>query len=458
MASKHLGADCITRMPKEMVEILYDTAMLATQSDYLEKFDTVHGTVIWAWEEDEEFILKHKSKSIVAGTNFVKYPRRLSGLLEARFQDWVGAGQQDENDRVCFELTKPKFRMARTGLKYSVSFTGMMQVNRKSQNERNVRRQVHFLESSSSRLIQPDLRLPSPMCWSSRSSRSVDISASLDADFLPTCRGQLLEVIKKSADGHWLYGTVVFDPRLANEVKIESCRPSSGWFPAVLCRQEPELADALRSMSSNSEYRKIPRTWKVDKEGCVQVPKGSSEWHTVSEYFKDSLEEEINYLNIKRVQSSSLWKIYAIQREEVMRQFAEYPKNLENNVCWPEEKWLFHGTTAEAVPHIVKRGFNRSFAGRNGACFGKGSYFARDASYSTAYAAPDKKQIQHIFICRMVVGDWSEGSNNQLTPGTKPDGGLYDSTVDNVTNPTIFVAYHDAQVYPEYLVSFQLKA
>ena len=32
---------------------------------------------------------------------------------------------------------------------------------------------------------------------------------------------------------------------------------------------------------------------------------------------------------------------------------------------------------------------------------------------------------------------------------------LYDSTVDNVHAPTKFVAYHDAQAYPEYLLHFK---
>ena len=32
---------------------------------------------------------------------------------------------------------------------------------------------------------------------------------------------------------------------------------------------------------------------------------------------------------------------------------------------------------------------------------------------------------------------------------------LFDTTVDTITNPSILVAYHDAQAYPEYLVSFK---
>jgi hypothetical protein len=32
---------------------------------------------------------------------------------------------------------------------------------------------------------------------------------------------------------------------------------------------------------------------------------------------------------------------------------------------------------------------------------------------------------------------------------------LFDTTVDTVHKPSIFVAYHDAQAYPEYLISFK---
>jgi poly [ADP-ribose] polymerase 10/14/15 len=91
--------------------------------------------------------------------------------------------------------------------------------------------------------------------------------------------------------------------------------------------------------------------------------------------------------------------------------------------------------------------------------YGRGVYFARDASYSShpTYSAPDRNGVQYIFMCRVAVGDWSMGRTGILTPDVKPHNPLelYDSTVDNVHNPSIFVIYHDAQVYPEYLVAFK---
>jgi hypothetical protein len=32
---------------------------------------------------------------------------------------------------------------------------------------------------------------------------------------------------------------------------------------------------------------------------------------------------------------------------------------------------------------------------------------------------------------------------------------LFDTTVNNVANPSIYVTYHDAQSYPEYLITFR---
>ena len=41
---------------------------------------------------------------------------------------------------------------------------------------------------------------------------------------------------------------------------------------------------------------------------------------------------------------------------------------------------------------------------------------------------------------------------DEREPGS---GVLFDSTVENLADPFIFVTYHDAQVYPEYLVKFK---
>ena len=105
----------------------------------------------------------------------------------------------------------------------------------------------------------------------------------------------------------------------------------------------------------------------------------------------------------------------------------------------------------------------RSFCGKNATMYGKGVYFARDASYSAhpLYSVPDRKGIQYIMACRVVVGEYCQGVKDALTPEVRDPNthSLFDSTVgvltnDTMANPSIYVTYHDAQAYPE--VSFAL--
>ena len=130
--------------------------------------------------------------------------------------------------------------------------------------------------------------------------------------------------------------------------------------------------------------------------------------------------------------------------------------------------WLLVGSGSEdpaaglqpLVLREVRRGvlvgvWAHPLARRHANFFGKGVYFARDASYSTypLYCEPDAKGSQTVFLVRVVTGEFCKGVKNALTPDLRnaAKNQLYDSTVDNVRDPSIFVTYHDAQAYPEYM-------
>ena len=119
---------------------------------------------------------------------------------------------------------------------------------------------------------------------------------------------------------------------------------------------------------------------------------------------------------------------------------------------------LFHGCGPDVVDKILQQGFNRSFCGKNATFYGKGVYFARDASYSSypLYSPADGRGLQTIFAVRVGVGAWSKGVKDALTPDVRDARRnlLYDTTVDNMADPSIFVTYHDAQAYPEYRIRF----
>ena len=45
-----------------------------------------------------------------------------------------------------------------------------------------------------------------------------------------------------------------------------------------------------------------------------------------------------------------------------------------------------------------------------------------------------------MFLCRLAVGDYCLGKNGQLTPDFKNQHETYDTTVDNLIDPHIYVA------------------
>ena len=123
-----------------------------------------------------------------------------------------------------------------------------------------------------------------------------------------------------------------------------------------------------------------------------------------------------------------------------------------------DERTLFHGTTPDAVEAICKRNFDWRLSGKHATRFGQGSYFARDASYSHRYAKRDTCGFRHMFVAKVLVGSCIEGHANYRTPPPKnpedPGSDLYDSCVNNQSNPSIFVVFDIDQLYPEYIISY----
>ena len=93
----------------------------------------------------------------------------------------------------------------------------------------------------------------------------------------------------------------------------------------------------------------------------------------------------------------------------------------------------------------------------SGVDFGRGLYFARDASYSVGYARGGAGS-RYMYLARVLVGQCCVGNSAMIVPPPKNPSSpeiLYESVVDNTGNPTIFVVFYDSQCYPEYLITFK---
>ena len=64
---------------------------------------------------------------------------------------------------------------------------------------------------------------------------------------------------------------------------------------------------------------------------------------------------------------------------------------------------------------------------------------------------------RYMFYARVLVGLYCHGDSKLVVPPARdplrPEV-LFDSVVDDTTNPNIFVVFSDNQCYPEYLIKF----
>ena len=94
-----------------------------------------------------------------------------------------------------------------------------------------------------------------------------------------------------------------------------------------------------------------------------------------------------------------------------------------------------------------------------GALYGNGSYFATESTYSADdwYSKPDGSGLKRMYQARVLIGVYTKGKRGLKVPPEQPGkpGVLYDSVVDNVSNPKMFVVFNDCKACPEYLVTFK---
>ena len=133
---------------------------------------------------------------------------------------------------------------------------------------------------------------------------------------------------------------------------------------------------------------------------------------------------------------------------------------------------LFHGTgrTEPSVIYNGDIGFDMRYS--DSGMWGRGTYFAVNASYSVNYssteAATGSKQF---FLARVLLGDHCEVLDSNPRPDVpsrtqlrKPparhdlDTGAIEDTYDSVKGYTggsdVYIVYQNNQGYPEYLITY----
>ncbi|KAL7875713.1 hypothetical protein AOLI_G00106760 [Acnodon oligacanthus] len=215
----------------------------------------------------------------------------------------------------------------------------------------------------------------------------------------------------------------------------------------------PWTVAKLKRLENLSDFS-FPLYWDSMDPGetlkVVLLPSSSAEFKRVKADFKRTVQKTV--LKIERIQNVHLRRAYEVRKKELQDKNGS-PGGAGENV-------LYHGSTEEACSSIQRTNFDRRFAGQNATKFGLGTYFAVKASYSAhpTYSVPAADGTQLMFVVLVLTGHYAQGKSGMKTPpprSSQDPNDRFDSVVDNMQNPEMFVVFHDCQAYPDYLITFK---
>ncbi|XP_036007960.1 protein mono-ADP-ribosyltransferase PARP12 isoform X2 [Fundulus heteroclitus] len=214
---------------------------------------------------------------------------------------------------------------------------------------------------------------------------------------------------------------------------------------------EQKLKSGTSHTSSSSGLENVPSHW--DKNALpdlgyklLPLSKSANDYNMIEVLFKRTM-PNANIESIQRIQNPSLWKVFQWQKDQMQKR---------NGGKLVNQQYLFHGTDETLVDPICEQNFDWRMCGVHGTAYGKGSYFAKDASYSDNYSKIGGSRTKTMFVALVLIGEYTTGSGSYVRPPQKAGSkAFYDSCVNSTGNPSIFVIFDKQQIYPEYLIKYR---
>jgi len=207
-----------------------------------------------------------------------------------------------------------------------------------------------------------------------------------------------------------------------------------------------------------------------EREQLFHVPITSEEFGLVSAVFHGTPKEPAIYGGM----DPAMWAAMPIRKIERVENGMQaegsakpYMESLKRSMEAQElgfrpgahTRWIFHGT--DAVDSIISNpvaGFQPLASGTKGASlWGSGTYFARDAKYvcDGNFSHPQADGSRRILLCLATVGMSCLGSpNHRGVLPMRQEPYRYDSSVDSLSSPEIFILQHSGAAYPAYVITF----
>jgi len=220
----------------------------------------------------------------------------------------------------------------------------------------------------------------------------------------------------------------------------------------------------------------INREWEHmhvthDNKFLFDVTRESAEFQAVSTVFTTSAKDPSSYgFNAQQWERCQVCRIQRVENaaqeeggtrpyyDTVKRSFARMGIEFVPGV---HTRWLFHGSSAvDSIVSNPVQGFQPLASGSAGASvWGRGTYFARDAGYVASgpfCGQPATDGTRRMLMCLVTTGMSCIGSPHQTGILPVRQGPYrYNSSVDSLSSPEIFIIQHPGAAYPAYLITFR---
>jgi poly [ADP-ribose] polymerase 7/11/12/13 len=234
-------------------------------------------------------------------------------------------------------------------------------------------------------------------------------------------------------------------------------------------RQKAETALGLGPPGSLRRYWKSKDKEGLDSSKLFEVDKASEEYKNIEKIFKAEPVTKAHYhavrgwhndveiLKIDRVENGDQSEASSMRYESARRNMKDQLDGTgESFTQGVHTRWLFHGTAAiDAIVQDPQNGFNEIMSGSAvGNLWGQGIYFARDAAYSVDYSRVNKDGSKSMLLCHVTTGMCTVGDPEMRICPKRTGHHKFNSTVDSLSNPEIFVLQKSEGALPAYVITY----
>ena len=175
----------------------------------------------------------------------------------------------------------------------------------------------------------------------------------------------------------------------------------------------------------------------------------SDEFSAVARNFINTL-PRATIMSISKIHNRACWDSFVQKVKQKVGIRAENSEFKENTLLI---KPLFHGSS-RTDPEVIIRdsvGFKIEYASEG--MWGKGIYFAVNASYSDGFAHKDSDGVCSMFLSKVFVGNANLKKPNDRIRG--PPEGYHSITGIHRAGTKVYILYENGLAYPGYLIKYK---